>query len=79
METQDARLDCMDLPGVSHCNSNFDHIKSTALPHFQSPERGDDTVMTSNQTSKGTPHGQLQLRVGNSSFWRQLEKRGSKK
>ena len=78
METQDARLGCMNLPGVRHCTSNFNHTKRRGLPCLQSLEQGDDAGMVPSWNSRGTSHSQGKLRVENSSFWRQLEKRGSK-
>lgn len=78
MEAQDARLGCVNLPGVRHCHSNRDHTpKRRGLLQLQSPEQGDDTVMAPDWASRGTSHSQEKPRMGNSSFWRQMENRDS--
>lgn len=45
METQDVSLGCMDVLGVMHGNSNFNHTRRRASPCLQSLEQGHCTGM----------------------------------
>ena len=75
METRDARLAARTCLASGIAKTSI--TKHRTSPCFQNLEQGDNAGMASNQTSRGTPPCQEKLRVGNSSFWRQLEKRGS--